>query len=207
MTDFSPGRRKFISTSLIITGAILIPIRARCNEIREISGAVFVNGRRADGSTVIQPGDNIVTGRDGRVTFTIGKDGFMLRPDTELQLETEDGLIVKGLRLLTGALLGVFGKNGYREIVTATAVIGIRGTGLYLDVKPERMYFCTCYGETTITDADHSHDISSTYHQAYYVTVDDAGTMTMKATEVIGHADGELRLLEAYFGRKPAFDD
>lgn len=206
MNDFSLDRRKFITTSLVVAGAILVPINARCNEIQEITGTVFVNGRRADETTIIKPGDSVVTGPDGRVTFTVGKDGFMLRPGTRLELETEDGVIVKGLRLLTGALLSVFGKSGYREIMTRTATIGIRGTGLYLDVKPAKTYFCTCYGETTITDAEHSHEISSTHHEAYYITFDDAGLMTMKATEVIGHTDEELRQLESYFGRKPAFD-
>ena len=206
MIDFSPDRRKFLSRSLIVAGAILIPVNARCREIREVGGEVFVSGRRADAATPIKAGDNIITGGDGRVTFAIGRDGFMVRPDTVLELETGDGAIITGLRLVTGALLAVFGRGGHREIRTDTAVIGIRGTGLYLDVKPERTYFCTCYGKTTITDAEHSLDISATHHEAYNITFNDTGVMTMKATEVIGHSDEELRRLESYFGRKPAFD-
>lgn len=206
MTDFSLDRRKFLTRSLIVAGAILIPVNARCREIREMNGDVFVSGQRADAATAIKSGDNIITGGDGQVTFTVGKDGFMVRPDTVLELETGDGAIIKGLRLVTGALLAVFGKGGYREIMTDTAVIGIRGTGLYLDVKPERTYFCTCYGKTTITDAEHSLDISSRHHEAYNITFNDTGVMTMKATEVIGHTDQELRQLESYFGRKPPFD-
>ena len=45
-----------------------------------------------------------------------------------------------------------------------------------------------------------------THHDAHYIDSDELGTMTMRAAEVIDHTDDELRLLESYVGRQPAFD-
>ncbi|HSH54436.1 MAG TPA: hypothetical protein VK967_05340 [Methylotenera sp.] len=46
---------------------------------------------------------------------------------------------------------------------------------------------------------------ASTHHTAFDVTGNTAKSMKMIATEVIGHTDDELRLLECYAGRKPLF--
>ncbi|MEE8320214.1 MAG: hypothetical protein V3R68_00050 [Gammaproteobacteria bacterium] len=200
------NRRQFITSSLAITGSLLLPIKAQCTEIREMSGTVFVNRKRAGISTPIHPGDNIVTSHDGRVTFAVGDDGFMVRQDTVLKLETDNNLLLTGLRLFTGGLLSVFGRGKDKKIITRTATIGIRGTALYLNVEPAKTYFCTCYGETMFTAGGERHEITSTHHDAHNIDFDETGVMSMKATEVIDHTDGELRQLESYFGRKPAFD-
>ncbi len=205
-THYCYNRRQFITSSLVIAGSILIPIKAQCAEIQELSGKVFVNRKRADKSTPIRLGDSIVTSHNGRLIFTLGDDGFMVRPRTALQLDTDDNLLLTGLRLLTGGLLSVFGRGMDKKITTLTATIGIRGTALYLNVEPVKTYFCTCYGETTFSAGGERHEIKSTHHYAHYISFDEKGVMSMKAMVVIDHTDDELRQLEAYFGRKPAFD-
>ena len=102
--------------------------------------------------------------------------------------------------------MSVFGRGKDKKIITHTATIGIRGTALYLDVEPVKTYFCTCYGETMFTAGGERHEIISTHHDAHIIDFDETGVMSMKATEVIDHTDDELRQLESYFGRKPAFD-
>jgi len=200
------SRRQFIASTLAIAGSILIPVTAQCAEIRELGGTVFVNRKRADLSTPIQPGDSVVASHNGNITFTVGDDGFMLRPGTALKLERDNSLLLTGLRLLTGGLLSVFGRGMQKKIITSTATIGIRGTGLYLNVEPVRTYFCTCYGETSLTAGGEQHPITATHHEAQYIDFGENGVMSMQATSVIDHTDDELRQLEAFFGRKPAFD-
>jgi hypothetical protein len=206
ITPYCHYRRQFLTSSLAIAGSILIPIKAQCAEIRELNGKVFVNRKRADNLTPIRPGDSIVTSHNSRLIFALGDDGFMVRPRTALQLDTDNNLLLTGLRLLTGGLLSVFGKGMEKQITTLTATIGIRGTALYLNVEPTKTYFCTCYGETTLSAGGERHEIKSTHHDAHNIDFDEKGIMSMKAMAVIDHTDDELRQLEAYFGRKPDFD-
>lgn len=53
------------------------------------------------------------------------------RDNSRLKLQGS-GVFANQLRLLTGALLSVFGK-GPRSVSGPTSTIGVRGTGLYLE--------------------------------------------------------------------------
>lgn len=109
--------------------------------------------------------------------------------------------------MLTGALLGVFGKGGPRQLLTATATAGIRGTGIYMEASPERTYFCTCYGTVEIEDQHRTEKrlVVSGYHapNIIYAEMND-GKMMHKA-EFVNHTDDELVMLEKLVGRKPPF--
>ncbi len=47
-------------------------------------------------------------------------------------------------------MLSVFGK-GRTRVETKTAVLGVRGTGVYIEAEPERTYICVCYGKIELT--------------------------------------------------------
>jgi hypothetical protein len=81
---------------------------------------------------------------------SFGDDAFMLRGGSSLKIETGGQAMTSVLRLITGALLAVFG-HGDKSVITRAAAIGVRRTGLYLDTAPEQTYFCTCYGETELS--------------------------------------------------------
>lgn len=173
-----------------------------------LEGSVQVNGVNANHDSIINANDIIKTGKNGRVVFVVGHDAFILRNNSELAL-SNDGLLVGGLRLLTGKMLAVFGKSKY-QITTTTAVIGIRGTGVYVEVSPELTYFCTCYGETEIKGINGNkvvETVSSKHHDApKYITQ----TGEIKAAPFINHTDEELMLIESLVGRTTpfaAFDD
>ena len=120
----------------------------------------------------------------------------------------ESGL-VSGLRLLTGALLSVFGKREH-HFSTPTATIGIRGTGLYVESEPEFSYVCTCYGTTDIAAAgdDASKEtIVSRHHDApRYVYADGASGQRIRSAPFKNHTDLELALIEALVGRTTPFN-
>ena len=205
-------RRQFLTASAALPLALYLPLSHARNRltgvIRELEGDVFINKRIANQSSSIQAGDRLSVAYGGRLVFSMGEDSYLLQEGTSLEVASKDNAVVSGLRLLTGGLLSVFVKRDTTtRIYTRTATIGIRGTGVYLNSQPGNLYFCTCYGKTDL-HLGHNHDehIEATHHNAFNITGKTQKSMTMVASEVIGHTDDDLRLLEQYSGRKPPFD-
>jgi hypothetical protein len=166
----------------------------------------MVNGRLASRANEIRALDVIKTGTSGRLVLVIGKDAFLIRANSEVEiLGKPKALLLTGLRMLTGALLGVFGKGGARQLLTATA--GIRGTGIYMEASPERTYFCTCYGTVEIEDQHRTEKrlVVSGYHAPNIIYAEMTDGKMMHKAEFINHTDDELVMLEKLVGRKPPF--
>lgn len=173
--------------------------------IYQLKGKLLINGAAATAESLIGNNDTLTTGPDSQAIFVVGKDAFLLHQNSELHL-TGDNLLVESMRLVTGAVLSVFGKSRH-QIETPTAVIGIRGTGLFVKSQPAMTYVCTCYGTTTITaaaDPDATETVHTTHHDEPRYVADDG---KFYAAAVIDHTDDELVLIEALVGRKPPFLD
>lgn len=186
--------------------------------IHRLTGTVSVNAARATRDTVIRPGDTIVTGADSELVFVIGKDAFMLRENSRLEVGDAvgdrhgvDG-VISGLRMLSGRILSVFGERGADQplqLDTAIATVGIRGTGLYLEAHPDRSYVCTCYGETRLQARDDPAStarVTSEQHDdpRFILAAGPAGRR-IEPAPVINHTDMELILIEELVGREPPF--
>ncbi len=100
-------------------------------------------------------------GRKQRDCLCRRRNSMILRSDSQLNLDPPPSglgsLLIGGLRLLTGKLLSV-SHNSAMRVTSATATIGIRGTGFYIEADPEQTYFCNCYG---VTDIEASSDPGS----------------------------------------------
>ncbi|GAB6042085.1 FecR family protein [Endothiovibrio diazotrophicus] len=174
-----------------------------------IKGGVTVDGRAADERTVVGAGAVVETAPGGQAVFAVGDDAFLLRGGGRMELVAdEEGLLVKGMRLLSGGLLTVFGRRPH-TVHTAVATIGIRGTGVYAEAERGRSYVCTCYGDTelAVTAAPQVREaIHSRHHDAprYVYGVDDDGGRIV-AAPFKNHSDLELMLLEELVGRTPPF--
>jgi hypothetical protein len=178
-------------------------------QIHQLQGRVYINNHPARPDTPIAPGSKIEVLQGAQLAFSLGGDAFLLRPGTTLEIAPGDGIVVGGLRLVTGALLAVFDKRRQPvSVTTEVATIGIRGTAIYLDLQPHTLYGCTCYGETDvhITGTEMTERISATHHHPYEVAPGDDMVMAMTPMPVKNHTDDELRVLEGYVGRKPEFD-
>jgi hypothetical protein len=208
------GRRDWIKRALL--GGAAMPLllrdalaaRTQPGGMVMIKGEVLVNGSAATTGTRVAAGDRVVTAAGGLAVFVVGKDAFLLRQNSELHT-AGGGVLIASLRLVTGKLLSVFG-NGRRSITTPTATIGIRGTGIYLEVEAERSYVCTCYGVVDLQASNlpaARETVRTTHHDApRYVYAH--GEMPIKMIEVapvINHSDAELIMLEGLVGRKPPF--
>lgn len=215
MSDLDESRRIFLLRALA-AGLFALSPQARAGllgkvprelpagkSIYSISGELHVNGRLATADTLIAPGDHLVTGRGALAIFVVGKDAFLLRENSQLHL-SGDNLLVEGMRLVTGAVLSVFGKSRH-HVATPNATIGIRGTGLYVEAQPDLSYICTCYGTTEIGAAGGSANaetIQSKHHDApRHVTADGR----ILPAPFINHTDEELMLIETLVGRTPPF--
>ena len=204
------SRRKFLISAAALPLAAIIPLQASAanSVIHDWQGIVTINKKALTRTTIIHSGDEIIISPDGKLVFSIGEDAFLVRAGSILQLYSEENnVLVSVLRLVTGAMLGVFGKRKTTtRIFTATATIGIRGTAVYVAVTPEKLYTCTCYGHTDLIAGLDKADVIATHHNAHIVTTGINGNAQMKAFEVLDHNDDELRMLEALVGRKPLFD-
>lgn len=154
--------------------------------IREKKGGVRVAGER------------ISTGPDGHLLIVVGRDAMLVRRNSTLDV------VANGFRLVTGAVLSVFGRGRSRELRTATATIGIRGTAVYLEAERGRTYVCTCYGEAELRSAfdPNAREVVRTrrHEQPRYVMAKSAPQMLMQAP-VANHTDAELRVLEGLLPR------
>jgi hypothetical protein len=172
-----------------------------------VRGDVFVSGRRARPGVAVAPGDVIATGRDAELVFVVERDAFLARGDTRLELSGR--LAVQALRIVTGALLSVYPPGASKTIRTPTASIGIRGTGLYVEIEPARTYACTCYGEAELVPLDdprQAETVRTTRHdQPRYIYPRGVPRLIEKAP-VKNHTDAELILLESLVGRTVPFD-
>ncbi len=205
--------------------------------IYRISGQATVNGKEATMETRIYPGDTVQTAKDSELIFAVDTHAMILRSDSHLVIETEQkktepintekkkpeakrpeeksiaeitpvSLLITGLRILTGKLLTV-SRHSTMRVGTATATIGIRGTGFYVESDPELTYFCTCYGTTDVAasaDPESKTTVVSYHHdRPLYIVKDQGQGNNIRNAPFVNHTDQELALIEALVGRTPPF--
>jgi hypothetical protein len=181
--------------------------------IYRLSGQVTVNGQEATLKTRINPGDIVQTAKNSEIIFVVnGGHAMILRGGSHLHIESgqdaSGSLLVNGLRLLTGKLLSV-SRNSALRVNTATASIGIRGTGFYVEADPQLTYFCTCYGITDVAataDRESTTTVESKHHdRPLYIVNDAAPGKNIRNAPFINHTDQELALIEALVGRVTPF--
>lgn len=177
-----------------------------------ISGQVTVNDKEATLSTQIKSGDTVQTAQNSEIVFVVNTHSMILRGDSKLLIEkpatAPESLLIGGLRMLSGKLLSV-SRNSPMQLTSATATIGIRGTGFYIEADPERTYFCTCYGATDVqatADPTSREAIAATRHDRPVYIVTDGGTgSNIRSAPFVNHTDQELSLIETLVGRKTPF--
>lgn len=199
------SRRQFLGSGLILGLGLILPSMSIAGGFKQMNGEVFVNGRSASSKTRIHAGSTIKTSANSSTSFVIGNNAFLLRPNSHLKFtpQGKSRLSISTLRLITGGLLSVFGP-GPKKIVTTTATIGIRGTGVYMEAQEDSTYFCLCYGKVDLSanvSVDKTEELETNHHKGKNIGKDgfiaDAG--------MSNHTDDELVMLEDLVGRKVPF--
>lgn len=222
MNDYERQRREALATMLAGGALALAPVEAAQaflfgskpkkladdRSIHSLDGEVLVNGRPATIETRIRAGDRVTTGGDGKIVFAVGGDSFLLRGNGDLEIGGAD-FLVRSLRVLSGALLSVFAKRDRLQPVgmrASTATIGIRGTGVYVEVEPRLTYVCTCYGLVSLAAAADPTDAETietrNHDMPRYIDAAPRNGSRIRPAPVINHTNDELELLEAIVGRK-----
>lgn len=169
------------------------------SNVVQLTGRVLVNGRDLVPGQVVQTGDEIRTGPGSTLVFTLGTAAFHVRQNTLMTVERGTTLnTVSVLRLMSGAVASVWGKGGYRTVVTPTLTAGIRGTGVYTEVRPlegNRTYFCNCYGSVNLTAGTQKLLSQSNYHQSFWAEAGPGGSAMIRPAGYIDHTDAELEFL------------
>ncbi len=179
--------------------------------IQKMEGTVEINGRPARIGQVIRPGDVITTGPRSQVVFVADTDVFLLRDGSRFvvpageEAATETSLDL--LKMANGKMLSVFGR-GRKRIETGTAVIGVRGTGIYVEADAARTYVCTCYGVVemaAMAEPENPLRISAQHHEQPRFIYSGGSRRLITPAPMMNHTDAELIFLESLAGRKPPF--
>ena len=174
--------------------------------VNRLEGAASVNGRPAKVGTPVAVGDRVSTERASQAVIVVGKDAFLMRAQTVIEIKGSEG-VLKDLLISSGKVLSVFSQKPV-AIKAATASIGIRGTGAYIEVNPDNsVYFCLCYGEALVEGPGMANAklVQTKHHEQPLMLRDDGGIMRIEPGPFQNHSDAELILLESLCGREPPF--
>jgi len=182
--------------------------------VQEFKGDFRLNGIPARRGDLVKPGDIATTGPDSSAIIIIGQHAFMLRADSRVEFFPvyfeKEGAVSGVLNVVSGAMLSVFGETNNTTISTPHVNLGIRGTGCYVDSRPERTYACVCYGRADLISAPTGRlleTVASSYHEMPRYIYPPGARVLIAAAPVIDHGDAELRLLESIVHRTPPFDE
>jgi hypothetical protein len=204
-------RRQFLQAAAAWTalggyGAALA--QGRSNIVR-VEGDAMVNGTRLLPGQIIQVGDTVATGPKSSMVVVLGNSSILVRQNTKLSTErgsTPDAVGV--LRLVTGAVASVWGRGSERKVLTPTVTAGIRGTGVYTEVLPEkdgREYFCTCYGTVNLSVGASTKLSQAEYHDAFWVDPSAPAGAALRRAPAVNHTDEELEFLAQLVGQRTAW--
>jgi hypothetical protein len=174
--------------------------------VARLDGSATVNGREAKIGTPVVLGDRVATGRSSQAVIVVGSDAFLMRSQTIIEVQGSQGTL-SNMLVAAGQVLSVFSKKPV-AIKAATASIGIRGTGAYLEVNADNsVYFCLCYGEALVEGPGmaNAREVKTTHHESPLILREDGGIMKVEPGPFQNHSDAELILLESLVGREPPF--
>lgn len=199
------SRRQFLGSGLILGLGLMLPSMSNAGSFKQFTGDILVNGRKATSRTRIHAGSLITTSANSSTSFVIGNNAFMMHPNSQVKFTPQGSsrVSISTLRLITGGLLSVFGP-GPKKLITATATIGIRGTGVYMEAQEASSYVCLCYGKVDLSaniSVDKTEELEAQHHKGKNIGKD--GLITDAG--MANHTDDELVMLEDLVGRKVPF--
>jgi len=179
------------------------------SNIVELVGDALSNGQRLYPGSMIQSGDVVETGPRSRLMFVVGNSAFHVRQNSRLVVERGRTLnVVSVLRLLSGAVVSVWGRGTGRQIATPTLTAGIRGTGVYTEIfadQGDRSYFCNCYGTVDMATRDDRRTLVTEYHQAVWADRVEDGKVLLRPAKAFNHTDEELEFLARLINQRTAW--
>ena len=173
--------------------------------VAKLEGSLTVNGRDAALGTPVRLGDKVATARGSQAVIVVGSDAFLMRSQTTVEFGPSSRGTLSDMLVSAGRVLSVFSKKPV-AIKAATASIGIRGTGAYIEINPDSVYFCLCYGEAVIDGKNMPSKVVKTdHHESPLWLYEDGAALKAEPGPFLNHTDDELILLEGLVGREAPF--
>ncbi|MGE4239753.1 iron dicitrate transport regulator FecR [Ramlibacter sp.] len=177
------------------------------SNVVDLQGDAIVNGERLRPGAFIQSGDQLATGPNSTVVFVVGSSAFHVRQNSRLVVERGATLnSISVLRMLTGAVVSVWGKGSSRQITTPTLTAGIRGTGVYTEIfsaEAYRTYFCNCYGVVELASGGDRATSRADYHQSFWGEPQPKGGRLLTPARAINHTDEEVEYVAKLVNQQP----
>lgn len=193
----------------VAMGGLPAAMAQQRSNIVDLRGDALLNGNRLQSGQTILTGDQIQTGPGSNLMFVIGNSAFQVRENSMMTVERGNSLnTVSLLRLLTGAVISVWGKGSNRSIIMPTLTAGIRGTGVYAEVfasQGDRSYFCNCYGTVDMESSGEKTVSQSSYHQSFWGEVEPKNGRRLTPANAINHSDEELEFLASLINQQTAW--
>jgi hypothetical protein len=178
--------------------------RRRAPGLHKLDGTGTINGKEAKTGSPIALGDKVATGANSQAVVVVKGDAFLMRSNTIIEVGGSGG-VLSTVTIATGRVLSVFSKKPV-AVKAATATVGIRGTGAYIEVDPNEVYFCLCYGEAVVSGPGMAEQtVKTTHHESPLLLTTSDGKMKSAPGGFRNHKDEELVMLEALVGREPPF--
>lgn len=194
----------------VAMGGLPAAMAQQRSNIVDLRGDALLNGNRLQSGQTILTGDQIQTGPGSNLMFVIGNSAFQVRENSLMTVERGSSLnTVSLLRLLTGAVISVWGKGSNRSIILPTLTAGIRGTGVYAEVfasQGNRSYFCNCYGTVDMESNGEKVVSQSSYHQSFWGEVEPKDGRRLTPANAINHSDEELEFLAGLVNQQTAWE-
>lgn len=193
----------------VAMGGLPAAMAQQRSNIVELRGDALLNGGRLQSGQTIMTGDQIQTGPGSNLMFVIGNSAFQVRENSMITVERGSSLnSVSLLRMITGAVVSVWGRGSNRSIVMPTLTAGIRGTGVYAEVfaaQGNRSYFCNCYGTVDMESNGEKVVSQASYHQAFWGEVEPRDGRRLSPANAINHSDEELEFLAGLVNQQTAW--
>lgn len=175
----------------------------------DLQGDALLNGQAMRPGAIVQSGDRIETGPGSMLVFAIGNSAFHVRQNSRITVERGTTInTISVLRMLTGAVVSVWGRGTARQVVTPTLTAGIRGTGVYTEVFPQesyRSYFCNCYGTVDLFAGADRATSEAVYHQSFWAEPAPRDGRVLTPARAINHTDEEVEFLAALVDQRTAW--
>lgn len=204
-------RRSFLRGAAAFTamGGFAAAFAQQRTNVVELTGDALVNGSALRPDTVIQSGDRVETGPGSNLVFVIGTASFQVRQNSRVTVDRGQTLnTVSVLRIVTGAVVSVWGRGVSRQIVTPTLTAGIRGTGVYTEVFPQqdfRSYFCNCYGTVDLSAGRDRNTSVAEYHESFWGEAVPKDGKLITPAKAMNHTDEEVEALAKLVDQRTAW--
>lgn len=211
MKKINNSRRKLIyNTCFFCLGTYTFPYisYAKTNDaIIKFEGDVILNGKKVYIGSTVRQGDIIETKTGSQVVVSLNDDIFQIRENSFFELPSKNEN-KSGGKLLAGSILASFTPGKPKNLqVENKGTIGIRGTGIYLEIEKEHTQFCLCYGKAEIHQKNNKLIIETDtkFHKDFLILNDGNVKPTEPLERKLNHTSRQNIDLENFAGRSSPF--